>query len=160
MKPMLAGLFAVTAVCLAAGPTRSADNKMPEGALKVLQNATEFELYSIDFAHPDKEKTGFHQMKVVGKTAVKDAATRKKLVAAFAKGMEGKIDPARCFNPRHGIRATHDGKTVDLVICFECAQFDLYEPGSDKPTRLLIGKSPEPTFDQVLRDAGVPRPKN
>ena len=160
MKLLPAGLFAATAVCLATGPAGSADNKLPESARTVLQNATELELYSIDFAHPDKEKTGFHDLKAVGKTTVKDAEARKKLVSEFLKGMEGKIDPARCFNPRHGIRATHDGKTVDLVICFECAQFDLYEPGSDKPTRLLIGKGPEPTFDKVLRDAGVPKPKN
>ena len=160
MKLLPAGLFAATAVCLATGPAGSADNKLPESARTVLQNATELELYSIDFAHPDKEKTGFHDLKAVGKTTVKDAEARKKVVSEFLKGMEGKIDPARCFNPRHGIRATHDGKTVDLVICFECAQFDLYEPGSDKPTRLLIGKGPEPTLDKVLRDAGVPRPKN
>ncbi len=164
MKPMCAGLFAVGVVFLAAGPAATQDkdkgNKLSESALKVLQGATEFELYSIDFANPDKGKTGFHDMKSVGKTTVKDPETRKKLVAEFVKGMEGRIDPARCFNPRHGIRAAHDGKTVDLVICFECAQFDLYENGSDKPTRLLIGKGPEPAFDKVLKDAGVPKPKN
>jgi hypothetical protein len=160
MKPMLAGLSAVAVVCLVAGPTRSADNKLSDNALKVLRNATEFELYSIDFAHPVSGKTGFHDLKSVGKTTVKDAGTRKTLVSEFTKGMEGDIKPARCFNPRHGIRATHDGKTVDLVICFECAQFDVYEPGSDKPTRLLVGKGPEPAFDKVLRDAGVAKPKN
>jgi hypothetical protein len=160
MKPLFAGLFAVAAVGLAAGPGRAADNKLPESALKVLQNATEFELYSIDFANEDKGKTGFHDMKVVGKTAVKDADVRKKLVSDFVKGTEGTLYPAKCFNPRHGIRATHDGKTVDLVICFECAQFDVYGPDGDRSKRLLIGKGPEPALDKVLRDAGVPKPKN
>jgi hypothetical protein len=162
MKPMLAGVFVVIAACLTAGPAGSADkdNKLPESVLKVLQNATEFELYSIDFAHEDKGKTGFHDLKSVGKTTVKDADTRKKLVAEFVKGLEGEITPARCFNPRHGIRATHDGKTVDLVICFECAQFKLYEGKDGEPKTLLIGKGPEPAFDKVLKDAGVPKPKN
>ena len=161
MKLAFAGLFAVVVVVLVAGPAVSADNKLPESALKVLQSATEFELYSIDFAHTDKEKTGFHNMKVAGKTTVKDADTRKKLVSALAKGAEendGTV--ANCFNPRHGIRATHDGKTVDLVICFECAQFKLYEGKDAEPKTLLIGKGPEPAFDKVLRDAGVPKPKN
>jgi hypothetical protein len=160
MKLAFAGLFAVVVVVLVAGPAVSADNKLPESALKVLQSATEFELYSIDFAHTDKEKTGFHNMKVAGKTTVKDADTRKKLVTEFVKGLEGEINPARCFNPRHGIRATYDGKTVDLVICFECAQFKLYEGKDAEPKTLLIGKGPEPAFDKVLRDAGVPKPKN
>lgn len=155
-------LFAAAVAALTAGPARSADkNKMPESALKVLQNATELELYSIDFAHMDKEKTGFHDMKVVGKTTVKDADVRKKLVAEFVKGMEGDLVPARCFNPRHGIRATHDGKTVDLVICFECAQFYVHEGlGTGQSNRLLIGKGPEPALDKVLKDAGIAKPKN
>jgi hypothetical protein len=157
--------FAVAVLSLVAGPAATQDkakdkqNKLPEPALKVLQNATEFELYSIDFAHPD-EKTGFHNMKSMGKTTVKDAETRKKLVTEFAKGMEGELYPAKCFNPRHGIRATHDGKTVDLVICFECAQFHLYEGKDAQPKTLLIGKGPEAAFDKVLKDAGVPKPKN
>jgi hypothetical protein len=162
MKRAFAGLFAVAVVFLLAGPSATADkdNKLPESALEVLKNATELELYSIDFAHEDKTKTGFHDMKSVGKTTVKDADTRKKLVSEFVKGMEGDITPARCFNPRHGIRATYSGKTVDLVICFECAQFKLYEGGADKPMHLLIGKGPEPLFDKVLKEAGVAKPKN
>ena len=89
MKPTCAGLFAVAVVLLAADPAATDDkdkgNKLPESALKVLQNATEFELYSIDFAHPDKEKTGFHDLKAVGKTTVKDAKTREKLVSEFPR---------------------------------------------------------------------------
>ena len=27
---------------------------------------------------------------------------------------------AKCFNPRHGLRATKAGVMRDLVICFEC----------------------------------------
>lgn len=152
--------FAAAVTALTAGPGCSADNKLPESARKVLENATEFELYSIDFAHPDKEKTGFHDLKVVGKTTVKDADVRKKLVAEFVKGLDGTPFPSKCFNPRHGIRATHDGKTVDLVICFECAQFDVYGTDGAEPKRLLIGKGPEPAFDKVLQDAGVAKPKN
>ena len=98
-------------------------------------------------------------LKAVGKTTVKDAEARKKVVSEFLKGMEGKIDPARCFNPRHGIRATHDGKTVDLVICFECLQVKSFAGDKDGPSYLTT-RSPQPTLDQVLTDAKVPLPKN
>jgi hypothetical protein len=28
----------------------------------------------------------------------------------------------KCFDPRHGIRVTRGGVTVDFVICFQCFQ--------------------------------------
>lgn len=161
MKPILA----VALLALATAPAATADNdkdkenKLSPAALKVLQSATEFELYSIDPGHTD-EKAGFHKVKIVGKTAVKDADTRNKLVSELTKAMEGDIKPARCFNPRHGIRAAHDGKTVDLVICFECSQFYVYEGKAEPSAHLLIGKGAEPALDKVLKDAGVPKPKN
>jgi hypothetical protein len=95
---------------------------------------------------------------VLGKTMVK-ADTRKQLVETFLKGMEGKIDPAKCFDPRHGIRATHGGKTVELVICFHCSQFILYVGSAEKGPLLLVNKSPEASFDKVLKDADIPKAK-
>ena len=76
--------------------------------------------------------------------------------------MKGDIIEKKCFNPRHGIRATHDGKTVELVICFECSSFDIYsgsEGSVEKTKHLLVGKSPEATFNKVLKDAGSGKPK-
>ena len=95
--------------------------------------------------------------------AVKEADARKNLVAAFEKGVaDNKGIAAKCFNPRHGIRVTQDGKTADFVICFECSQFDVYsgpEGKVEKGKHLLVGKSPEATFNKVLKDAGSGKPK-
>jgi hypothetical protein len=61
----------------------------------------------------------------------------------------------KCFNPRHGIRVTHDGMTADFVICFECFQVVVYVTG-DKEQRFLITASPAPVFNQTLQNAKVP----
>ena len=77
------------------------------------------------------------------------------LVAALKKGVEendGTV--ANCFNPRHGIRATHEGNTVELVICFECLSMQAYL-GAERSGALTTA-SPERTFDDVLRAAKVP----
>src|ERR1700722_14232822 len=101
-------------------------DKIPTAARTILDKAESFELYSIDPVKPDKKpKDDFLGWKVLGKTAVKDADVRKKLIEALAAGAaENKGEVADCFNPRHGIRAKFDGKTVDLVICFECNQVE------------------------------------
>src|SRR5262245_33583320 len=111
---------------------KSPASKIPEIARVALEKADEFELLSILPDHQqEKPKDDFHGWKVLGRTQIKNADTRKKLVAALEKGV-GENDGiiANCFNPRHGIRATHEGKTVDFVICFECFQVYLYADGN------------------------------
>lgn len=133
-------------------------NQIPEELQAILDKAEEFELYSLS-PEPQKEDA-FHGWKVLGKTTVKDAEVRKKLVAALKKGVsENEGEVAACFNPRHGIRVTHDKKTVDFVICFECLQVKAFV--GDKDTkRFLTTKSPQATFDGVLTAAKVPLPKD
>jgi len=86
--------------------------------------------------------------------ALQPAPYGARLAGAFLKGMEGKISPARCFTPRRASAQAHDGKTLELVICFECSQFDVYVAPGEMGKRLLVSKAPEPIFDKVLRDAG------
>ena len=61
---------------------------------------------------------------------------------------------AACFIPRHGIRMTSGRDTVDLVICFECLSVNVYV--NDKREKgFLTTRDPQPTFDAVLKAAGV-----
>jgi hypothetical protein len=133
-------------------------NRLPPEALAVLEKAEELELWSLDpgTGRPDAAD-GFRGWKTLGKTTVKKAETRKSLVASLEKGIaenEGRV--AECFIPRHGLRASAGGKTVDLVICFECLRIQAIV--GDKHHFLRTMGSPQPAFDQVLRDAKVPLP--
>ncbi|MBN9122709.1 MAG: hypothetical protein J0I06_26790 [Planctomycetes bacterium] len=73
----------------------------------------------------------------------------------MAKGVTEGDKGARCFVPRHGVRAVHGGKTYDLVICFECGWVYVFVDGSDKPTRLMISETPHKMLDKILTDAKV-----
>jgi hypothetical protein len=156
MSNSLRAGVALTLVALGAAGCRAAGNDLPKGVRAVLDNADRFEVLSLDpTRQKEKPKDDFHGWKVLGRTEVKDAETRKKVVAALYKGIadsDGKV--AGCFNPRHGIRATHDGQTVELVICYECLSMQAYL-GTERSSALTT-PSPEKTFDQVLRDAKVP----
>src|SRR5262245_32721392 len=133
------------------------ENKIPDQARTILENASQFELLSIGHNPSTKNPTEeFHKWPVIGKTTIKDPDTRKRLVAALEKGVEeNKGDIMKCFNPRHGISVTHGGMTADFVICFECFQVMVYVTG-DKEQRFLITASPAPVFNQALQHAKVP----
>jgi hypothetical protein len=143
---------------LVVGCTQSKNNnKPPPSVLVSLEGADEFELLSLDPEYQtEKPKNGFHGWKILGRAKIEGSATRKKLIAALSKGAsENDNTVAACFNPRHGIHTSRDGKATDLVICFECLQVEAYIDG--KPNDgFLTSSSPQPVFDQALRDAGVP----
>jgi hypothetical protein len=153
-------VLVVAAVSTSARPADEGPHKVPEAAKVILDKAETFELISLDPVKPDKKpKEDFHGWKVLGKTRVADAAARKKLVAAFEKGVnEYKGGPAKCFMPRHGIRVSHAGKTADFVICFECYQTQVTVNGKREPT-FLVSRSPTGAFNSALKKAGVLLPK-
>jgi hypothetical protein len=133
--------------------------KLPKEAKAILEGAEKIELYSLDPADGKlpKDADGFHGWKVLGKTEIKDADTRKKVRAAINKGIADSSGVAGCFKPRHAIRATTKDKTVDLIICFECMWMEVH--AKDKKHAIWTTGSPQKTLDKVLSDAKVPLPK-
>jgi hypothetical protein len=54
----------------------------------------------------------------------------------------------------------HEGKTVDVLICFECYWVYVYLDDKEEPAdRIAITRDAQPLFDKVLRDAGIPLAK-
>lgn len=155
----LASLVSVFALVVLLQPARAADkeNKLPDEVQAVLDKADEVEVLSLDPDKPkDKPKDDFHGYKVLGKTTVKKD-DKKAVVEAICKGIaDSGLKTALCFNPRHGLRATHDGKTVELVICFECLFVEVF-PG-DRCSNVRTTSTPQKVFDKVLTDAKVPLP--
>ncbi len=137
----------------------SSGNRLPTAAEQALQDSADFELLSLE---PNAEKTEgnvFHGWNVLGATPIKDSEIRQKLISHFKAGVaenDGRV--AACFAPRHGIKSTNDGKTYEFVICFECYQVQWYIDGQ-RSDGFLITDSPQPTFDEILKDENIPLAK-
>ncbi|MCZ7648893.1 MAG: hypothetical protein M5U26_27160 [Planctomycetota bacterium] len=150
----LLALFALAA----AGARAEEKNRIPEAVQAALEKAESFTLYSLDpREREEKPKDAFHGYAVLGQTEVKEAETRKELLAAFKKGVEeNQGEMAKCFEPRHGIRVKDGETTHDLVICFECLQVLSYRDAKEeREQHFLVSASPQPAFDAVLKAAGV-----
>src|SRR5262245_50468818 len=132
----LAGIVALLSLPTGA---RADDAPAWKDARAVLEKATEWELLALDpFERKPDPKDAFRKWKVQGKVAVKDADARKALLAALDKGIadhaekrrkereKGLVTEGGCFQPRHGLRATAGGQTVEVLICFECAPVYFY----------------------------------
>jgi hypothetical protein len=134
---------------------------LPEKAAEILKKADRIELYSLE-PEPDPKMakaattTFFHGWPVLGKTAIKEGKARKAVQDVLDLSV-GRGRYVKCFDPRHGIRATHGDETVDMVICFRCMQIEFYyDPKKDKDTGNTISRVMQPAFDEILKTAGVP----
>jgi hypothetical protein len=157
-------------VAVVAGPLKenqvTLQNRIPEAAERLFDKAETFELFSLN-PEPKRgkdgdvvdEKEGFHGWQVLGKTEVKKEAERKRLADALRLGAEDNFGiAAGCFNPRHGLRLKGGGKSVDLVICFECLQVQVFVDGETSQGFLTSG-DPQKEFDAALKAAGINLPK-
>jgi hypothetical protein len=98
---------------------------------------------------------------VLGKVQVTNARQRREVLAAIQRAVRNPPKPAHCFVPRHAVRTVKGGETVDMVICFQCQTYFTYwgvEPAGSRLTP-AISPDPEPLFDKILSDAGVPLAK-
>lgn len=136
------------------------DNKIPDQVQAALEHGENFELLSLDPKHRDDDAPWeFYRRKVIGKTPIKDPATRSRLLAALNTGVrECEKDGAlKCFEPRHAIRVQHNGKTYYLAICFGCRAVSVFVDNSRyDDIGFTTTHSPEPAFDEVLKAANLP----
>ena len=142
-------------------------NDIPKTTISALESAERYELLSLnpdratDPDHAASQPTShpaddFHGWRVLGRTTVADAPTRKRLNDALRAGARESDGTAeRCFNPRHGVRVVRGDRIVDLVICFECLQVRVIE-NDQQSEGFLVSESPQAVFDDVLRSAGIP----
>jgi hypothetical protein len=122
-------------------------------------------LYSIDgpsyyksdgVLTPDQEKGALHnRYPVLGKVEITEPKQRREIISALKTAVETPSSRKACFIPRHAIRFIKGGKTIDLVICFQCSNYQIYRQG-EYDSGGGIGDSVQPLFDEILRDAGVP----
>jgi hypothetical protein len=141
--------------------------RLPQEVAALLARAGQFEkagqveLYSLEpepdpRAAKDPKATFFRGWLILGKMVLKDTKTRQQALVALDEAL-GWGPRAKCFCPRHAIQVTHGGKTVDIVICFECGHAYFYfDAKQEEPVKAAIHKGWQPALDTMLKAAGIP----
>lgn len=126
---------------------------------EVLFNATELELVAVDPAWPTPESVAdpatLHGYTVRGRAATSEREVRLELLEALgaaARENDGMV--AACFNPRHALIAHHDGRTAELIICFECLTFQVWD-GAERVETVDISDTPRGLFDRIFEEHGL-----
>lgn len=143
-------LLAVVVVVPACG------GRVPSDVRSVLNHADDFELLSLGPRSDETEgKEQFHGHRVLGKVSLPRGPDRDTIRSALLKGInDSDGDAAMCFDPGHGIRATHKGKLVELVICYGCKWMKVR--GDVGVRDLTTTDAPAAIFNKLLKEKDVP----
>jgi len=136
-------------------------DKMPADAAVALNEAPEWELFSLDpcIEEDPDDSSRFHGWKILGSTQITDATTRQKLMQALVESVAANPGvTAACFAPRHGIRVQYKDQQHDFVVCFECYRAIRYTDDK-RQAGFNPTDSPAEAFNRVLKAAEVPLPE-
>jgi hypothetical protein len=131
---------------------------LPESAVAVLDGADQYKIFALE-PHPSNPQPGdplFHGNLILAEADVKDPNARENISAIVNSGVRKGGSQSKCFNPRHGIHATRAGRTVDLLICYECPAIEVRD---DSANVMLTTGDVQSELDEAFRAAGVSRPK-
>jgi hypothetical protein len=141
--------------------TASAANEIPDEVTQALQYAPSVILYALEPDGPPDVNARIEQLHgypILGQAEINgdDRVTAVEQFEASIAEWDGMI--AACFEPRHALRATNEGHTYDLLLCYACQQMSVYKDGkpmigvgaggsAERLNRLLVAKGlPLPHF--------------
>jgi hypothetical protein len=130
--------------------TRALRSIDPASVRMVLYSINPRKIWQGESAAPDRKY--FRNYRVIGSTEIVSPEERARVLDAFAKSVFDFVSGAysiECFDPRHGLRVSIDGRTMDFLICFECQQVET--KGFGKISGFSVNGEAQPVFDEVLR---------
>jgi hypothetical protein len=100
----------------------------------------------------------FHKWVVAASSVQVDVSSKSPLILSMRAIVGSSKDGvAACFDPHHGATLTDGVSTFDVVICFECARYEVF----DAEGRLIwggsfaIAESEAPKWNHIFRTAGL-----
>ncbi len=123
----------------------------------VLSHASEVSMCQFERLPPSRndatDTKTFHGYPILSQGKHKNDHVLKEMLHLLY-GSVGEGPKTKClFAPRHGLRATFDGKTVDILLCFRCRGIEVIEEKNRHFSHL--NDNAKDLYFQVEQDAGM-----
>jgi len=135
-------------------------NELPDIAVQALAAPDSVVLYSLEpwTENPDADRNWkgakFHGYNCLGQITL-TGLDEQTAIAEFKKAVPKEVQPmALCFDPRHALRVVSGHHSYDFLLCYECAQMEVYVDGK-QITTLSASGSPD-ILNGLLKKAGIP----
>ncbi len=152
----LCALFLAAFAIASTAPAARLSAPLPATVNRAMNEPTSVTVFSL---HPGSTvapwyRQRFHGFRILGQVTVE--GTEQKVVTASLKKIlndwNGAVPPC-ILEPRHGVRITRGGRTIDFLICFQCQKMFIFSGGPSHLDRSFTGSAD--ALNAVLRAAHV-----
>ena len=101
---------------------KNLNESLPPNVREILEKAEKFEVLAevdLDDAH---DGLNFEPNRI---SFIRDEKDKKEILENFYYDASAGPNASACYIPHHGIRASYQGKTVEVEICFQCHLFSV-----------------------------------
>ncbi len=125
----------------------------------ILEAPDTFELPAVDPQSPEPavaktQPAHFQDFIILGRVRPDTGKQRVLVNALYAAVVKPNTQRSKCFNVRHAIRASREGHTTELLICFECQHVFVYTDNAISGD-VDFTNVPRDLFNQTLIAGGV-----
>ncbi len=128
------------------------NESFPSDIRKFFENADLLELLAeveVDESS-DGDPRSFNPNRIV---VIGNSKQKQEILDAFYFDAGHEDSPAICFSPHHSLRATKDGKVLEVEICFECSRFEgAGSLQSVSGTIVRDGRRSEDLFNRIVNN--------
>ncbi len=131
------------------------NESLPPKVREVLEKAEKFEVLAEIRGEGEFDGEGmtFEPNRIV---KIADESDKKNVLEVFYHDAAREDSPAVCYEPHHAIRATYQGKTVEVEICFSCSRFFVKsEFGDYEGTIVRENRKSEEFFDNLVKSKSI-----
>jgi hypothetical protein len=135
---------------------RSTENARLLGRLEKLEPTNVYLLDGGPKRAPRGETAQFHDTPVLAVGTLADQSARRQFTASLRRVLEsGHGGQPACFFPRHGVTLIDGPRRYDIVMCFECNRFDVYDGDGNGLYSSGFAAEESAVWDALFSAAGV-----
>lgn len=112
-------------VKLNAEQTKYLNESLPRKVREILEKAEKIEILAEVLGENDYDSREFSPNRIA---IIIDEKDKKEVLETFYRDASAGLNASACYIPHHGIRATYQGRTVEIEICYQCHLFAVNSP--------------------------------
>lgn len=131
------------------------DESLPSKVREVLEKSESFAVLA-EIDEQEIRETDLKTFQPNRITKITDEKEKKQILESFYFDASRPEYPAACYEPHHAIKAVYQGKTVEIEICFSCAQFIVKsEYGKFEGTILRENRKSEDLLRKIIESKSI-----
>lgn len=129
------------------------NESLPPKVREILEKAETFEILAEVKKENESDSLSFYPNRIA---FITDETEKKEILEAFYYDASDGYYPSACYIPHHKIRATYQGKNVEIEICFDCSRFNVESPlGNFEGGIVRENRKSEDIFKRIVENKSV-----